>query len=133
MTRKKMYSILLVPFIWLTLTSAVAAQQSEKTKPQQSGSFVVKLAKGNLSIDASEAPLTKVFEEIAKQAAIVIESGIGPEEKITIKFDGVPMEDALKRLSKNVTIFYARDAKDKSPRIARVVVLSEGKNVAERL
>jgi hypothetical protein len=117
----------------LTVTSAQAAEKSAPARPQAPGTFQVKASKGYLSVDAREAPLTKIFEEIGKQAGIVVESGIGPEQKITIQFDRVPLEDAIKKLSKNVSIFYTQDPKDNRPRIVRVAVLPEGKQLAPPL
>jgi type II secretory pathway component GspD/PulD (secretin) len=124
---------LLVPFIWLTLTSAFGAQQSQKAKAQDPGSFVVKFSKGNLSVDANEASLNKVFEEIGKQAGITVDSNIGPEEKITIKFEQTPLEDTMKQLAKNVSFSYAQDSNNKNPRITKVVVLAEGTQSAPAL
>ena len=80
--------------------------------------------------DANNAPFGKLFEVIGKQAGIAVESGIGPEEKITIHFDRLPLEEGIKQLSKNVTIFYGQDSEGKTRRIAKVVVLSEGKQNA---
>jgi hypothetical protein len=103
--------------------------QSEKStsKVPQSGTFRVKVAEEHLSVEANQAPLAKIFEEIGKQARIVVDSSIGPEEKVTIHFDRVPLEEAIKKLAKNVSVFYSQDSKDKAPRIARVVVLGEEK------
>ena len=72
----------------------------------------------------------QIFQEIGKQAKITFDSNIGPEEKITIHLDRVPLEEGIKRLAKNVTVFYTENPKDKSRRISRVVVLSEGSGVS---
>ena len=72
----------------------------------------------------------QIFKEIGKQARIVIDSNIGPEEKITIRLDRVPLEEGIKQLAKNVTVFYTQDPKDKTRQISRVVALSEGKEAS---
>jgi len=118
-------SILLV----LVGNAAQAAEKSALTKSQP-GTFQVKFSKGYLSVDANNAPFGKLFEVIGKQAGIAVESGIGPEEKITIHFDRLPLEEGIKQLSKNVTIFYGQDSEGKTRRIAKVVVLSEDKQNA---
>jgi hypothetical protein len=112
---------------WL-LTTQIAFAQSEKPtlKSQKPGTFRLKVTEGHLSLEANQAPLAKIFEEIGKQAKIAVDSDIGPEEKVTIQLDRVALEDAVKQLAKNVTIFYAEDPKRKTTRIARLVVLSEG-------
>jgi hypothetical protein len=106
-----------------------AAEQPGAAKIQ-AGNFQLKFSKGHLSVEANQAPLAKIFEEIAKQAKITVDSDIGPEEKVTIQLDHVALEDAIKQLAKNVTIFYAEDPKRKTPRIARLVVLPEGNKQA---
>lgn len=118
-------SLLLV----LVGSGAQAAEKSALTKIQP-GSFQVKFSKGYLSVDANNAPLGKIFEDIGKQAGIAVESKVGSEEKITIHFDRVPLEQGIKQLSKNVTIFYGQDSEGKTHRIAKVVVLSGGKQNA---
>ena len=109
-----------------TVGMALAAEKSSALK-MQAGTFQVKATKDYLSLDANEAPLAKIFEEIGKQTGIAVESGMGPDEKITIRLDRVPLEEGFKRLAKNVSVFYSQDPKDKTARITRVVVLSEGK------
>lgn len=39
----------------------------------------------------------------------------------------MPLEDGLRQLAKNVSVFYTENPKDKTRRISRVVVVSEGK------
>jgi len=107
-----------------------SAEQSRTAKTQSSGTFQVKVSQGDLSLEATQAPLVQIFQKIGKQAKITFDSNIGPEEKVTIHLDRVPLEEGIKRLAKNVTVFYTENAKDKSRRISRVVVLSERKEGA---
>ena len=117
-------------FFLLAQNIAQAAEQSRTVKPRSPGTFEVKVSQGYLSLEANQAPLGQIFQEIGKQAKITFDSNIGPEEKVTIRLDRVPLEEGIKRLAKNVTVFYAENPKDKSRRISRVVVLSEGKESA---
>ena len=126
-------SILLLPFVLLSpLIGGIALAQSTKSLPvgKAPGTFEVKVSQGYLSLEATEAPLVQVFQEIGKQAKITFDSNVGPNEKITIHLDRVPFEDGIKQLAKNVTIFYTENPKDKSRRISRVVVLSAGSGVS---
>jgi hypothetical protein len=109
----------------LVLASAHAAEKSAPAKPQAAGTFQLKAADGAFTLKANEAPLAKVFEELGKQAGIAVESSISPEEKITIELDRVPLEDGIRQLTKNATVFYKKESGDKNPRIAKVVVLAE--------
>jgi hypothetical protein len=97
---------------------------------QEPGRFQVTVDKGYLSVEANEAPLGKIFEEIGRQAGIDVESGLGSKENITAKLDRVPLEEGLKQLAKNISIFYVQDPINKTRRISRVVVL-QGNNLGQ--
>ena len=116
----------------LLIGGAALAQSTKRALPagQTRGAFQVSVSQGYLSLEAVEAPLLQIFQEIGKHAKITFDSNIGPEEKITIHLDRVPLEEGIKRLAKNVTLFYTENPKDKSRRISRVVVLSEGSGVS---
>ncbi len=104
------------------------AEPSKKTETRPTGMFQVYVSDDYyLSLRADEAPLAEIFREIARQARITIDSNIGPEEKITTRLERVPLEDGIRQLAKNVSVFYTQDARSNTHRIARVVVLSEGK------
>jgi hypothetical protein len=120
------YMAAVVVIVYL-LTGSQAAEQPRSAKSQAAGTFQVKVSQGDLSLEANEAPLGQIFQEIGKQAKITVDSNIGPEEKVTIHLDRVPLEEGIKRLARNVTVFYTENPKDKSRRISRMVVLSEGK------
>lgn len=47
--------------------------------------------------------------------------------------DRVTLEEAIKRLVKNVTIFYTKDPKEPTPRIVKVVMVSEGEPGAPQM
>jgi hypothetical protein len=117
-------------FLACLVTIGQAAEQSRTVKTQPPGTFQVNVSQGDLSLNANQAPLVKIFQEIGKQARITFDSNIGPEEKITIHLDRVLLEEGIKQLAKNVTVFYTENPKDKTRRIERVVVLSEGKEGA---
>ena len=117
-------------FLACFVTTGQAAEQSRKGKSQPPGTFQVKVSQGHLSLDANQAPLVQIFQEIGKQAKIAFDSNIGLEEKITIQLDQVPLEEGIKQLAKNATLFYTENPKDKTRRITRVVVLAEGSGVS---
>jgi len=110
---------------------AILAQTTRRSLPagQAPGTFEVKVSQGYFTLEANQAPLVQIFQEIGKQAKITFDSNIGPEEKVTIHLERVLLEDGIKQLAKNVTVFYTENPQDKSRRISRVVVLSEGSGV----
>src|SRR5688572_4338723 len=120
-------SILASMLVAWTFNTAQAAEKSVTAKSQPAGTFQVKASQGYLSLEATEAPLVQIFQEIGKQAKITFDSNIGPEEKVTIRLERVPLEDGIRQLAKNVSVFYTENPRDKTRRISRVVVVSEGK------
>ena len=124
-------SYVAVPVIlaWL-ITMGNAAEEQETLRAQSPGMFQVQVRQGYLSLTANQAPLVAIFHEIGTQAKIAFDSNIGPEEKITIDLVRVPLEQGIKQVAKNATVFYAENPKDKTRRITRVVVLAEGKQSA---
>ena len=121
----------LLSIIFLALLAGIspAAEQSKRIETPPTGTFQVNVSDGYLSLKADEAPLAQIFREIGRKARITIDSNIGPEEKITTRLERIPLEDGIKQLAKNVSVFYAQDATTNTRRIARVVVLSEAKGL----
>jgi hypothetical protein len=126
------FGTLFLLFAFMGEGTVAQSGQSTLAPGQSPGTFQIKVSQGTLSLEATQAPLVQIFQEIGKQAKITFDSNIGPEEKVTINLDRVPLEEGIKRLAKNVTVFYTENAKDKSHRISRVVVLSEGKEGVPR-
>jgi hypothetical protein len=123
---------LVMSLLLVSVTAFVhAAEESAPAKAPQ-GVFSIKVSIDTLSLDAREAPLAKVFEEIGKQAGITVEGNIGPTETVTMRLDNVPLEEGIKRLSNNVTILYGAKPNDKGHRIMKIVVLSEDKRKVTR-
>jgi hypothetical protein len=122
--------LLTIAFLAAFAGVSFPAEQSKKTDSRPTGMFQVNVTDDTLSLNADDAPLAQIFREIARQSGITIDSNIGPEEKITTRLERVPLEDGIKQLAKNVSVFYAQDPKSHTRRIARVVVLSESKTPA---
>jgi hypothetical protein len=109
-----------------TIGIAYAAEQSVKSKASAQGMFQLKATNDHITLEANDAALAKIFEEIGKQAEIIIESNLGPEEKITIQLNHVPLQEGLNRLARNVTVVYAQAPNEKRRRISKAIVLDEG-------
>ena len=122
--------LILATLFWARMCAIVQAGEQPSVAKTQTGTFQVKLSQGSLSLEATQAPLMLIFQEIGKQAKIAVDSNIGAEEKVTIHLERVPLEEGIKRLAKNVTVFYTENPRDKSRRISRVVVLTEGSGVS---
>jgi hypothetical protein len=120
------YVVVPVMLVWF-ITMGNAAEEQEKLRPQPAGMFQVQVKQGYLSLTANQAPLVAILHEIGEQAKITFDSNIGPEAKITLDLVRVPLEQGIKQVAKNATVFYTENPKDKTRRITRVVVLAEGK------
>jgi len=121
---KRLNAVLVVSALLVSVIATVpAAEKTGPSKPPQSV-FQVTVRNGTLSLEAKDAPLAKVFAEIGKQAGIAVEGNIGPTETVTMNLDKVPLEEGIKRLSNNVTIFYGAKPNEKGYRITKIVVLS---------
>jgi hypothetical protein len=131
---KRPHTFLFLAVLFLLLMPQPDAMPAEDSRKralpagQMPGTFDVKVKGDDLSVAAVDAPLAEVLREIGRQGKLSIESNIGPEEKITIRLNRVPLADGLRQLGKNVSFFYAQDTKGKA-RIERVVVLSEASGV----
>ena len=121
------FRTLFLLFAFMGEGTVAQSGQSTSAPGQSPGTFQIKVSQGNLSLEATQAPVLQILQDIGKQAKITVDTNIGPEEKVTIHLDRVPLEEGIKRLAKTVTVFYTENPKDKSRRISRVVVLSEGK------
>jgi hypothetical protein len=117
--------MMLKRFLFVVIAGAGPAQAAQST--EVFGTFQLKVSNDYLSLQADQAPLAQILQEIAKQAKITIDSNIGPEETVTVRLDRVPLEDGIRQLTKNISVFYTQDARTNTRRIARVVVLSEAK------
>jgi hypothetical protein len=120
------YVVVPVILVWF-ITMGNAAEEQEKLRAQPAGMFQVQVKQGYLSLTANQAPLVAILHEIGEQAKITFDSNIGPEEKITLDLVRVPLEQGIKQVAKNATVFYTENPEDKTRRITRVVVLAEGK------
>jgi len=106
---------------FLTIGTAVAQEKKSSGNSIASGSFVLSVTDGRLSLEANDASVAKIFKELGQKAAIEVDVQTGSEAKISIKLDRIPLEEAIKRLSDNVAVIYANEHK-----IAKISVLLRG-------
>lgn len=90
---------------WLMVT-ATAFAQDKKPGALAPGSFVLSFAEGRVSLEANEASLATIFKELGWKAAIVVDLQHASDEKLSIKLDRVPLDEAIKRSSTTKTREY---------------------------
>ncbi len=104
---KTLFPIFTIIFCGLALFCAIA----NVTAGEQSGQdfmvaaeelpFVVNVRNNLISVKAKDAPLVDVVKAIGRELGIAVHSHINKNEKVTVKFQDLPLEAALKHLSNN--------------------------------
>ena len=77
-----------------------------------------------ITLNAEDAFLKKILEDIGQRMNIEVFARIPAEDKITIRFANLTLEDALKKFRTNYAL--VTDSKDKSGNIKCIVVVPEG-------
>ncbi len=74
-----------------------------------------------ISLSATDAPLREILEEISSGLDIRIEAYISAEDRVTVQFEQLPLEEAIGRLSSNY--MYEFDVSDGTRRLIAVIVV----------
>jgi hypothetical protein len=77
-----------------------------------------------ISLNAEAVILKKILEDIGQKLNVEVFASIPAEDKITIQFANLPLEESLKKFKTNYAI--VTDPKDKNGNIRRIVVVPEG-------
>jgi type II secretory pathway component GspD/PulD (secretin) len=77
-----------------------------------------------ITLNADDAFLKKILEDIGQRMNIEVFARIPVEDKITIKFSDLPLEEVLKKFKTNYAL--VTDSKDKNGNIKRIVVVPAG-------
>ena len=72
----------------------------------------------------------QIFQEIGKQAKITFDTTSDRKKRLRFIWIVFPLKTELSNSPRTSSVFYAQDPKDKSRRIEKVVVLSDGKESA---
>ena len=90
--------------------------------------FVLTIKDSLISLTAKDASLKEIVEEIGRRMKIEVVANISEDEKITIHFEKLSIEDAIKRLSTNY--IYVADLEKTKGKITKMIVLLKGKGTA---
>jgi len=114
---EKLACIFLFMCMIFVSTSALAAEKMERET-----AFDLAIKDNLISLNANDASLKHIVNEIGRRMDIKVDVHIAEDEKITEKFDRLPLEEALKRLSANY-VYLINSEKGKA---ARIVLLKKG-------
>lgn len=120
-------SLLIVLFSLLIPSHLLAGEVEEKTKakPDSKTDYVLKIEKGLVSLVAKDASLKQITEEMGRELNIEVDALMSPDDRITVEFQSLPLEDALKRMSSNYYVHYSK-AEDNKNKINKIVLLPKG-------
>lgn len=122
--------ILLLPL--LIITAALCGGETDRKTEGESvrkSKFILTTNDSLLSLRARDASLKEILEAIGRRMKIEMVGNIPQEERITIAFDKLTLEDAIKSLSKNYA-FVKESGKEKE-RITKITILSENRSRGE--
>lgn len=110
------YAMLLAP---LLLSANVSAEVLENV-----ATYTLKIEKGLISLNAKDASLSAVLEDIGQKMAVEVVNNVPAEDKVTVTFDKLPLQEAIKKLSANYV--YLMDSEKEKGNITKIVVLPKG-------
>jgi hypothetical protein len=95
---------------------------------KQSASFVLTIREGLLSLRATEASLQAILDAIGQRMHIEVVTQLPADQTVTIAFDQLPLEAALKRLSRYASIAYLvqQEAGQGQAQITQITVFPKG-------
>jgi subtilisin family serine protease len=86
-------------------------------------SFQLTVSGGLVSLEAKEAGLSGILEELSRKTGVEIVMGAPVDTAVTVSFQGMPLDEALAKLTRNRGIVFSRDKEGGTCRISKVVVL----------
>ena len=90
----------------------------------EKGKYELSVKDNLVSLHAEDAFLKKILEDIGQKMNIEVFARIPAEDKITMRFANLTLEEALKKFKTNYAL--VTDSKDKNGNIKRIVVVPEG-------
>jgi len=91
---------------------------------RKKGKYELSVKDNLITLNAKDAFLKKILEDIGQRMNIEVFARIPAEDKITIRFANLTLEEALKKFRTNYAL--VTDSKDKNGNIKQIVVVPEG-------
>jgi hypothetical protein len=87
------------------------------------GEFVVAIHDDRISLNANAAPLAPLLAEIGRRLNIEVAAPIPIEETVTLVFDRLSLEEALKRFSPYVDVVYVKSEETGPGQIVKLTMI----------
>ena len=134
MSHKK-NKLLAMTILTLVLSASVLFGQGlETSTPRASastGNFVLTVEANRLSLEAQDASLRAILEEIGRKMHLEVLGEIPAQETITVVFHNLPLEEALHQLSSNFG--YQMKSEKGGQEISKIFVLPKGTGTNTRI
>ena len=125
--RNLVWYFLLALLLHLTLPAVLSGSEPNQISNEEFGEKVkyeLWIKDNLITLNAEDAFLKKILEDIGQRMNIEVFARIPAEDKITIQFAYLTLEEALKKFKTNYAL--VTDSKDKNGNIKRIVVVPEG-------
>jgi len=96
-------------------------------KSEKKADFVLTIKDDLISLSAKDASIKEIVEEIGSRMEIEVVTNISKEEKVTIEFDKLSVENSIKRLREYSDIVYVKDSEKEEGKITKILVFPKGK------
>ena len=121
--KKGIEKLLGISFLLLIVFVGPSTMSGEEATRE--ADFVLTIRNDLISLSAKDASIKQIMEEIGQEMNVEVEALIPEDDRITIEFQALSLEDALKKLSSNYYLHYSKAENDKD-KISKIVLLPEG-------
>jgi hypothetical protein len=110
--------------LWASALFGQGLEISMQRASASTGNFVLTVEANRLSLEAQDASLLAILEEIGRKMHIEVLGEIPAQETITAEFHNLPLEEALHQLSSNFG--YQMKSEKGGQEISKIFVLPKG-------
>jgi hypothetical protein len=118
---------------WLITAGGLSAGEAVRKAPGQSernARFILTVDENLVSLQATDASIKEVLEEIGRRMNIEVVARLPAEERMTLAFDKLPIAEAVKRFGKHVNYAVLEDGSKRPGRVIKITIFSKREGAA---
>jgi hypothetical protein len=138
-TTSKRAICLAVGLVWLCSSSVLLAVDAQPLSPEATepqAAFVLTSQDQRVSLEARDASVKAIIEELGRQLHIEVKVSVGAEKTVQVAFEQLSVEEALERLKAvadiDYVIAYQKDAQTQAEKISRIEIVAKGTGTMAR-